>query len=136
VNIRQDAPQNLAQQPDHIRDAIILCFDEEARDAIAHWYATLSARATVADDGYHASRLLQDGAYGLLITDRLLPPWPGLETFRALRDRNPNLRIMFLDSGSVDDRILARITGATDLLPRPLTRDGLINAVAGNGSAA
>lgn len=127
MNVRQSAPADASTQIDDMLDAVILCADEGARGALAHWFASLPVHATVADDGYHASRLLQDRAYRLLITDRLLPPWPGLETFRALRERNPNLRIAFVESGSLDDRILARITGVTDFLPRPLKRDALID---------
>ena len=136
MNIRESAPRKASPQLGAVSDAVILCADEEARDAIAHWFASLPGNATVADDGYHASRLLRDPANRLLITDRLLPPWPGLETFRTLRERNPELRIVFVESGSLDDRILARITGATDFLPRPLTREALIRALTRSGPAA
>ena len=136
MNIRQDAQPKISPQVDAGCDAVILCADEETRDAIAHWFSSLPAHATIADDGYHASRLLQDNGYRLLITDRLLPPWPGLETFRTLRERNPKLRIVFVESGSLDDRILAGITGATDFLPRPLKRDSLIRTVTRSESAA
>ena len=131
MNVRQNPSQ--APRSETVRDAVILCSDEEARDALAHWFISLPVHATVADDGYHANRLLQEGGYRLLITDRLLPPWPGLDTFRTLRDRNPDLRIAYVESGSLDDRILARITGATDFLPRPLKRESLIRAISRNG---
>lgn len=129
MNVRQSTPANAGMHIDGTLDAIILCADEGSRGALAHWFTSPATRATLADDGYHASRLLQDRAYRLLITDRLLPPWPGLETFRTLRERNPALRIAFVESGSLDDRILARITGVTDFLPRPLTRDALVQVL-------
>jgi hypothetical protein len=65
----------------------------------------------------------------LLITDRVLPPWPGLDTFRQLRAANPRLRIAFVDNGNADTWILARVTGATIRLPQPLTRRAVVESL-------
>lgn len=108
---------------------VILCAEEVVRDAIAYWCGALPVRASVAADGYDATRLLREGRWGLLVTDRILPPWPGLDTFRALRDRMPGLGIAFVDGGSRDDLRLARLTGVTEILPRPLTRQALAASV-------
>jgi DNA-binding response OmpR family regulator len=136
MNLRERTPAEDATRLEGHCDTVVLCADEEDRDAIACWIASLLARALVADDGYHANRLLQDNGYRLLITDRLLPPWPGLDIFRALRERNPRLRIAFVESGSLDDHILAGITGVTDYLPRPLKRSALVQLLARAGSLA
>jgi len=85
--------------------------------------------ACVAADGYHAAKELENGCRWL-ITDRVLPPWPGLDTFITLRSRHPDLRIAFVESGNVHDGILARVTGASVLLPRPLTRQAVNEALA------
>ena len=84
----------------------------------------LPTRTWVAEDGYHASDLLQDSPNPTLVTDRVLPPWPGLDIFTLLRARNPGLRIAFVENGNVHDSILAKVTGATVFLARPLTRKG------------
>ena len=114
---------------DGAMDVVILCADEPARDAIAYWLTSSAARTFVADNGYDANRILQDGWCGWLVTDRVLPPWPGLDTFMVLRDRNPGLRIAFVDNGNLHDWILARVTGATALLQRPLTRKAVVAAL-------
>jgi DNA-binding response OmpR family regulator len=84
----------------------------------------------VADDGYHAARIINDGPCRWLVTDRVLPPWPGLDTFLDLRADHPHLRIAFVENGNLHDGILARVTGATALLKRPLTRQTVIDALA------
>jgi DNA-binding response OmpR family regulator len=107
-------------------DVVVLCAEEDVRDVIAYWTAPIASRVFVADDGYQANTILKDTACRLLVTDRILPPWPGLDNLLKIRERNPSLRVAFVDAGRVDDRILARLTGATDFLTRPLTRQALI----------
>lgn len=117
-------------------DVCILCGEEAARDAIAYWFQSSQTQAAVADDGYQANRILRSESCRLLVTDRVLPPWPGLDTFMTLRGRNPRLRIAFVDNGSRDDWSLARVTGATDFLPRPLTRETVMKALSQRVTAA
>ena len=71
---------------------------------------------------------LQNGCQWL-VTDRVLPPWPGLDNFLSLRTTHPKLRIAFIENGNLDDRILARVTGASVLLPRPLSRKTVRDAL-------
>ena len=128
--------QNAATQDGIAGDVVILCADEEVRDVIAYWFTSLPARTLVAEDGYHANRILQAGLCRLLVTDRVLPPWPGLDTFLSLRARYSSLRIAFVDNGNLDDWILARVTGATVLLHRPLIRQAVIEALVRPESAS
>ena len=57
---------------------IVLSSEETLRDAVAYWFNSLSIPTIATADGYEANRALKDVGAGLLITDRLLPPWPGL----------------------------------------------------------
>lgn len=108
---------------------IVLSSEEVLRDAVAYWFNSLSVPTVATADGYEANRALKHGAVGLLITDRLLPPWPGLDTFRDLQSANPRLRVAYVDDGSWDGAILARIAGATVILSRPLDRRRVIEAL-------
>jgi DNA-binding NtrC family response regulator len=108
---------------------IVLSSEETLRDAVAYWFRSLSIPTVATADGYEASRALKDVGAGLLITDRLLPPWPGLGTFRELQAANPALRVAYVDDGSWDGAILARVAGATVVLPRPLDRRLVIEAL-------
>jgi DNA-binding response OmpR family regulator len=116
-------------RPNHEQgDIVILCAEEELRDVIAYWLSLQPAKTVIADDGYHAARVLQNGCRWL-VTDRVLPPWPGLDNFLNLRTTHRQLRIAFIENGNLDDRILARVTGANVLLPRPLNRKTVSNAL-------
>jgi DNA-binding NtrC family response regulator len=128
--IHKVAPTSATRHDGTAGDVIILCAEEEVRDVIAYWLTSLPARTFVADDGYHADRILHDGSCRWLVTDRVLPPWPGLDTFLTLRADHPHLRIAFVENGNIHDGILARVTGATAFLKRPLTRQSVIDALA------
>jgi twitching motility two-component system response regulator PilG len=119
-------------QPAHHNGAgeiVILCAEEEVRDVIAYWLGGQNAHAVVAGDGYQAAKLLQNGCRWL-VTDRVLPPWPGLDPFLTLRSQLPHLRIAYIENGNIHDGILARVTGANVLLQRPLTRQAVNDALA------
>ena len=108
---------------------VVLCAEEATRDVIGYWFSSLPVRTFVTSDGHEANRLLADATCRLLVTDRVLPPWPGLKTFVHLREDNPSLRIAFVDDGSPGGAVLARITGAKTVLSKPLTREAVIAAL-------
>lgn len=108
---------------------VVLCAEEEVRDILAYWLASEPTKTLIAADGYQAARALDEGCRWL-VTDRVLPPWPGLDTFITLRSQHPGLRIAFVESGNIHDGILAKVTGASVLLPRPLSRRALTEALA------
>src|SRR3546814_678370 len=96
---------------DHSACVVILCAEDAIRAAIAYWTASLPLRTIVASDGYQANRILRNGDCRLLVTDRVLPPWPGLDTFRQMRERNTDLRIAFVEGIPREDVGLARAPG-------------------------
>jgi DNA-binding response OmpR family regulator len=112
-------------------DVLILCADQTARDALAYWLRSSNVAAEVAVDGYEASERLRSGAFRLLVTDRVLPPWPGLDAFVRLKQRLTNLRIAFIDDGVPDTQALARAAGADVILQRPLRRASVLRATPG-----
>jgi DNA-binding response OmpR family regulator len=125
MHIAREVISSLDQSP----TVVILCAEEELRDVITYWFTSLSIGTYPTTDGYEANRVLKTTVAGLLVTDRVLPPWPGLDTFRQLRSANPRLRIAFVDDGSRNGVILARVTGATVVLTRPLSRRQVIEAL-------
>lgn len=108
---------------------VILCAQEIARDLLAYWLGSLPLRSVVVRDGYAANALLRTLSAGLLVTDRALPPWPGLDTFRQIVARNPRIGVAVIEDGTPDSAALARSTGATIVLHRPLTRRGVVEAL-------
>jgi DNA-binding response OmpR family regulator len=109
-------------------DVLILCADDTSRDILAYWLRSSNVATDVAANGYDASDRLRAGAFRLLVTDRLLPPWPGLDAFVQLKQRLSGLRIAFIDDGVPDTIALARAAGADIILPRPLRRASVLQA--------
>ena len=107
---------------------VVLSSDEMLRDAVSYWFKSLAIPVVATADGYEANRAIKESDVRLLITDRVLPPWPGLDTFRQLRAANPSLRVAYVDDGSWDGAILARVAGSVVILPRPLDRRRVIEA--------
>jgi DNA-binding response OmpR family regulator len=108
---------------------LVLCAEQELRHMLIYWLTSLSARTFAAADGYEANIILKAMDSGLLITDRALPPWPGLDTFRQLQSVNARLRIALVDDGSLDGTLVARVTGANIVLTRPLSRRQVLGAL-------
>ena len=117
------------ERAEELPTVVVLCAEEELRDVITYWFMSLPVRTFVTTDGYAANVTLRAMGSGLLITDRVLPPWPGLDTFRRLQCANPYLRIAFVDDGGRDGAMLARLTGANAVLSRPLSRKQVLGAL-------
>ena len=132
-NISNGAAMPIASRSNPARNqaptVIVLSSEEALRDAVAYWFKSLSIPTVATADGYEANRALKNGGAGLLVTDRVLPPWPGLGTFRELQSTNPSLRVAYVDDGSWDGAILARVAGATVVLPRPLDRRRVLESL-------
>lgn len=110
-------------------DVVVLCNDEAARDALAYWLSGAGLRARVARNGREARDLLRP-LTRLLITDRLLPPWPGLDTIISLKHELASLKVAFIDDGVPDTRALVLSAGADMILARPLRRALVLEAYA------
>lgn len=108
---------------------VVLCADSETRDVLRFWLGEAGIPVAVAADGAAAGALLAKGERGGLIVDRFLPPWPGLDTIKALKRRHPALRVIVIGGGDSDTARLAREIGADALLERPLRRAGILRAL-------
>ncbi len=79
-----------------------------------------------APDGESALEMAEAKAYGLLITDLMLPGVDGLALLTALRQRHRKLPVMILSAkGSVNERVEGLQAGADDYLPKPFSFDEL-----------
>ena len=107
---------------------VVLCADRAAGETVAFWLNSSGISAAIARTGYEARELLTGDGARVLITDRVLPPWPGLDTVVALKLALTKLRVAFLDDGVPDNRALARSAGADVILSWPLRRANVIDA--------
>jgi DNA-binding response OmpR family regulator len=106
---------------------VVLCLDERYRTILAHWLLSGGMRVEVADGGRRARELLGQGS--VLVTDRVLPPWPGLPRLAALKRSSAQLRIVAVDKGDPDSRYVAFAAGADAVISPPLRRDEVMRAI-------
>ena len=86
------------------------------------------------ENGKKAVDFLTHERADLLITDILMPEMDGVETVRAARQLHPNLPILAMSGGGSFDPTdylgMARVFGATDVLPKPFRPAELVELVA------
>jgi len=109
--------------------AVVLSAEIGVNDQIGYWLSSTGHRTAAARSGYAARRLIVAGETRLLITDRVLPPWPGLDTIVSLKQTFAGLMVAFLGDGVADTRQLALSAGADLILPRPLRRADVLQAM-------
>src|SRR5213082_3427196 len=105
------------------RTAMRLRIIEDDRDAADYLVKAFSEVGHVADwsaDGEDGLALALDGAYDVLIVDRMLPKRDGLSVITALRARKIETPVLILSAlGQVDDRVKGLRAGGDDYLPKP-----------------
>ena len=95
--------------------------------------AALAAHGFVADtagSGAEALALLDRSAYGLVLTDQIMPGMSGLELLIEIRARKPGLPVVIVTAhGSVDTAVAAMKAGATDYIQKPFSPEELLLVV-------
>jgi len=114
---------------------LVLCADPDLSVRIVHWLGQSFVNVAEAFDGYGASHLMEQQDVSAIVTDRLLPPWPGLDAFALLRKSQPRLAIVYVGY-DVDNGSLARAAGATHVLSFPLRRQSVLDALPRGAVAA
>ena len=96
---------------------------EDDREAAAYLVKAFRETGHVADaahDGLDGYALACEGAYDVLIVDRMLPKLDGLSLIRSLREQKVATPTLILSAlGQVDDRVKGLRAGGDDYLPKP-----------------
>jgi CheY-like chemotaxis protein len=83
----------------------------------------------LAGDGLQALRIARDqGPFDLFIVDIAMPWMEGLQLTDLLRQTSPNFKVLYL-TGHTLSKDQPTLAANEDLLAKPLTRDGLLEAV-------
>ena len=143
------SPQSEFLFPASIRkDRLILLADDEesVRTATRRMLENLGYDVLVATDGFEAvEQVRQAGAQlSAVLLDLTMPRMDGAEAFLAMRELQPNLRVLLM-SGFAEQQALARFAGLglTGFLQKPFRPDQLrdqltavlsIGVAAGNGA--
>ena len=109
---------------------IVLVANQDLRDAASYWSEALGFAVDAARTGTHAAELLQEGPYQALVTDRFVPPWPGLESIPKLKRRYPGMRlIILLKRGPIGTASMLRVAGADAVIELPIRQADLMTAL-------
>ena len=96
---------------------------EDDREAVAYLVKAFREAGHVPDhatDGLDGYALAREGAYDVLIVDRMLPKLDGLSLIRSLREQGVTTPVLILSAlGQVDDRVKGLRAGGDDYLPKP-----------------
>ena len=94
--------------------------DKKTGDYLVAGLKEAAHSVDLASDGYEGLILAKDGAYDLLIVDRMLPGLDGLSLLKTLRMAHCNTPALFLTTmGGIDDRVEGLNAGADDYLVKP-----------------
>lgn len=106
---------------------------EDDREALAYLAKAFRESGHVADqaaDGLDGYALARDGAYDVLVVDRMLPKLDGLSLIRSLREQKVETPALILSALSqVDDRVKGLRAGGDDYLPKPYAFSELLARV-------
>ncbi len=115
------------------RDSMRLLIIEDDTDAAEYIVRAFREVGHVADhvtDGEEGLALALDGAYDVLIVDRMLPKLDGLSVIKTLRDKSIETPVLILSAlGQVDDRVKGLRAGGDDYLPKPYSFSELLARV-------
>jgi DNA-binding response OmpR family regulator len=115
--------------------ARILIIDDDSalRQTMVKIVSKAGHTADQAEDGQVGLSLFQGGAYDLVVTDLLMPEKEGIETIIELREHKPDVKILAVSGGLLQDRTGpledAEALGADASLPKPFSVDEFTTAV-------
>lgn len=96
--------------------------DPSLRTALCKGFAKLGYAADAATDGEEALELYFSAPYDAVVLDLNLPRLDGLDVLRAIRQEDPDIKVVILSArNAVDDRILGLDGGASDYLGKPFS---------------
>jgi len=99
---------------------LIIEDDRDAAEYLVKAFREVGHVAEQAADGEEGLALASDGAYDVLIVDRMLPKRDGLSVIGELRDKGVTTPALILSAlGQVDDRVKGLRAGGDDYLVKP-----------------
>jgi len=88
-------------------------------------------RVLTATNGFEALDLLAESPVDVVLTDLRMPSLGGVELFRRIRQRHPEVPVIFMTAfATVADAVMAMREGAFDYLTKPLDTEELVIRVA------
>ncbi len=113
------------------KESILVVDDEQSiRELCARILTRAGYEVTTASSGAEAIERARQQQFNLLLTDLKMPGIGGMETFRALRQLEPDMAgVMLTGFGTMETAIEALRSGFTGFILKPFTADQLLRAV-------
>jgi two-component system, OmpR family, response regulator len=109
---------------------LIIEDDHEAAAYLTKAFREAGHTADCAYDGLDGYAMAREGAYDVLVVDRMLPKLDGLSLIRSLREQKVDTPVLILSAlGQVDDRVKGLRAGGDDYLPKPYAFSELLARV-------
>lgn len=105
-----------------VQGANILVVDDEQviLDLFSRILGTRGHKITTAKDGYLAIEEVKKGKFDIIFLDIVMPGINGLETYKKIKEINPNAHTIMMTGYSVEELIeQAMIEGVQDCLHKP-----------------
>ena len=119
-------------KPDAGVGARILVVDDDAgqRSLLETFLRAQGFRTQSADSGTAALARMEEGDFGLIISDVRMPGMSGIETLRRVRERHPGLPVLLVTAfADIRSAVAAMRDGAVNYLAKPIDLDELMNSV-------
>lgn len=100
---------------------LLICEDEEdILNGLAKGLRKLNYYVDTATDGEEALSLYFESEYDLIVLDLNMPKLDGLEVLKAIREDNPDCKIIILSArDTLNDKVLGLDLGANDYMVKP-----------------
>ena len=109
---------------------LIIEDDREAANYLTKSFREAGHLADHAADGLEGYAMAREGAYDVLIVDRMLPKLDGLSLIGGLREQKVETPVLILSAlGQVDDRVKGLRAGGDDYLAKPYAFSELLARV-------
>ena len=105
--------------------------DDEVRSLICEFLTREGYEVHEASDGLEGTKVFDQEEIDIVITDIMMPMQDGVETIRALKSRDPDVRAIAITGyrGSYNRLPAAEFVGAKQTLVKPFTKEELLEAV-------
>lgn len=99
---------------------LIVDDDQDGSTMMAKFLSALGYQTEVARDGYAALERIESQSYGIAIIDYRMPGMNGVELFRQMREKHPDLAAIFLTGYPTIDVVYPAIeAGILRVLAKP-----------------